>query len=96
MAAYPLLPAEQEALLTLVACRLSTSAAMGAYSFSLEPENAYLQYHAEPAWRALATIRPSSPFRVSASAARTLKRHGSIPGHAFAAEGALTSCRRST
>ena len=34
---------------------------------------------------------PSSPFRVSVCAARTLKRHRSIPGHSIAAAGALKS-----
>lgn len=48
-----LLPAEQKALHTLVACRLAISVTNGAFSVAQEPENEYLLFHAQPAWEAL-------------------------------------------
>merc|ERR1712232_387203 len=47
---YELQPAERAMVWRLAACRLATSATMGWYSWSLDPANEYLKYHATPAW----------------------------------------------
>eukprot|EP00468_Gymnochlora_sp_CCMP2014_P001075 CAMPEP_0167740462 /NCGR_PEP_ID=MMETSP0110_2-20121227/291_1 /TAXON_ID=629695 /ORGANISM="Gymnochlora sp., Strain CCMP2014" /LENGTH=275 /DNA_ID=CAMNT_0007624359 /DNA_START=234 /DNA_END=1061 /DNA_ORIENTATION=+ len=54
--AYPLTEDELSVVLILAAGRMATSATMGWYSFSLDPSNLYLKYHAEPAWDALKAV----------------------------------------
>lgn len=49
----PLTQLERRHLVLLVACRLACSVTLGAYSYQQNPENKYLLFHAEPAWRAL-------------------------------------------
>jgi len=56
-----LLPEEQRALHTLVACRLAISVTNGALSQSKEPENEYLLLHAQPAWDALESWWVATP-----------------------------------
>jgi len=53
---YPLLENEIEYLRLFVAARLSCSVSIGAYSYQQNPENKYLLFHSEPAWRALQLI----------------------------------------
>lgn len=50
---YPLQPEERKHLRLLIACRLSCSVTLGAYSYMQNPQNEYLLFHAEPAWNAL-------------------------------------------
>jgi inosine triphosphate pyrophosphatase len=50
---YPLTETERQHLVLLIACRLSCSVTLGAYSYQRNPENKYLLLHAEPAWKAL-------------------------------------------
>jgi len=45
----------------LIACRLSCSATLGAYSYSRNPGNEYLLLHAKPAWKALGLIWGTDP-----------------------------------
>lgn len=52
----PLTEQEQKHLILLVACRLSCSVTLGAYSYQQNPENDYLLLHALPAWEALDLI----------------------------------------
>ena len=50
---YPLTPLERKHLVLLIACRLACSVTLGAYSYQQNPENKYLLFHAEPAWKTL-------------------------------------------
>lgn len=52
----PLTSLERKHLVLLMACRLSCSVTLGAYSYQQNPENEYLLLHAEPAWKALELI----------------------------------------
>jgi hypothetical protein len=52
----PLSPEERRHLLLLIACRLSCSVTLGAYSYQQNPGNEYLLLHAAPAWNALDLI----------------------------------------
>lgn len=53
---YPLTDTERKHLVLLIACRLACSVTLGAYSYEQNPENHYLLFHAEPAWKALELI----------------------------------------
>lgn len=57
----PLKPWERSHLPLLIACRLSCSATLGAYSYSQNPGNEYLLLHATPAWNALELIWGTDP-----------------------------------
>jgi hypothetical protein len=50
---YPITDVERQHLHLLVACRLACSVTLGAYSYQQNPENEYLLFHAEPAWKAM-------------------------------------------
>jgi inosine triphosphate pyrophosphatase len=50
---YPLTKDERKHLRLLIACRLSCSVTIGAYSYQLNPQNEYLLLHAQPAWNTL-------------------------------------------
>jgi len=52
-AVYPLTEKERSHLVLLIACRLSCSVTLGAFSLQQNPTNTYLLLHAEPAWAAL-------------------------------------------
>jgi len=52
----PVSERERPYLLLLIACRLSCSATLGAYSYAQNPGNEYLLLHATPAWNALELI----------------------------------------
>lgn len=47
---------ERQHLVLLIACRLSCSVTLGAYSIKQAPENEYLLLHAKPGWDALGMI----------------------------------------
>lgn len=53
---YPLSNLEKEHLRLLIACRLACSVTLGAYSYKQNPDNQYLLFHAEPAWRSLELV----------------------------------------
>ena len=55
-AVCPLTKEERQHLLLLVACRLSCSVTLGAFSYKQNPGNEYLLLHATPAWNALELI----------------------------------------
>jgi len=55
---YPLSDLEKRHLRLLIACRLSCSITLGAFSFQKNPENTYLLLHSEPAWQCLELIWP--------------------------------------
>ena len=59
----PLTEKEREDLPLLIACRLSCSATLGAYSYAQNPGNEYLLLHATPAWNALGLIWGTDPVR---------------------------------
>jgi Ser/Thr protein kinase RdoA (MazF antagonist) len=48
---YPLTDAERKYLVMLIACRLSCSVTLGAFSYQQNPTNQYLLLHSEPAWK---------------------------------------------
>ena len=50
---YSLEDIEFDQLYLLIACRISCSVTLGAYSYQQQPENKYLLLHAEPGWAAL-------------------------------------------
>lgn len=52
----PLTEQERKHLILLIACRLSCSVTLGAYTYHKNPENEYLLLHAQPAWEALDLI----------------------------------------
>lgn len=52
----PVTEDERKHLPLLIACRLSCSATLGAYSYAQNPGNEYLLLHATPAWNALELI----------------------------------------
>lgn len=60
-AVCPISDVEKRHLLLLIACRLSTSVTLGAYSYSQNPENEYLLLHATPGWNALELIWGNDP-----------------------------------
>eukprot|EP00934_Nitzschia_sp_Nitz4_P007010 Nitzschia sp. Nitz4//scaffold358_size24170//16852//18607//NITZ4_008432-RA/size24170-processed-gene-0.35-mRNA-1//-1//CDS//3329549005//7000//frame0 len=49
----PLSELERKHLILLIACRLSCSVTLGAYSYQQNPGNEYLLLHAQPGWDAL-------------------------------------------
>lgn len=55
-AVRPITEEERKHLILLIACRLSCSVTLGAYSYQQNPENEYLLLHALPAWEALDLI----------------------------------------
>lgn len=57
---------ERKHLLLLMACRLSCSVTLGAYSYQRNPGNEYLLLHAAPAWNALELIWGTDPDRRAA------------------------------
>lgn len=59
----PLTEYERRHLVLLVACRLSCSATLGAYSYQQNPENEYLLLHATPCWDTLDLIWGTDPVR---------------------------------
>jgi len=59
----PLTNDERSHLPLLIACRLSCSATLGAYSYAQNPGNEYLLLHATPAWNALELIWGTNPER---------------------------------
>ena len=61
----PIGPEERRYLPLLIACRLSCSATLGAYSYAQNPGNEYLLLHATPAWNALELIWGTDPERRS-------------------------------
>lgn len=56
---------EKRFLPLLIACRLSCSATLGAYSYSQNPGNEYLLLHSKPAWETLELIWGTDPKRRS-------------------------------
>ena len=52
-AVCPITEDEKKHLILLIACRLSCSVTLGAYSYQQNPENKYLLLHAMPAWDTL-------------------------------------------
>mmetsp|Transcript_16514 Transcript_16514/g.30688 ORF Transcript_16514/g.30688 Transcript_16514/m.30688 type:complete len:443 (+) Transcript_16514:275-1603(+) len=54
---------ERHHLILLIACRLSCSVTLGAYSYQQNPGNEYLLLHAAPAWNALDLIWGTDPDR---------------------------------
>jgi hypothetical protein len=59
----PLSKEERTHLLLLMACRLSCSVTLGAYSYQQNPGNTYLLIHSVPAWQALDLIWGNDPER---------------------------------
>jgi hypothetical protein len=59
----PLTEVERKHLILLMACRLSCSVTLGAYSYQQNPSNEYLLLHSAPAWNALDLIWGSDPDR---------------------------------
>lgn len=57
---YPLSTNERKHLRLLIACRLSCSVTLGAYSHQQNPQNEYLLLHAQPAWKTLELLWGSS------------------------------------
>lgn len=55
-AVCPLTKEERQHLLLLIACRLSCSVTLGAFSYQQNPGNEYLLLHATPGWKALELI----------------------------------------
>jgi Ser/Thr protein kinase RdoA (MazF antagonist) len=53
-------PNEVQVICTLTACRLAISFTIGMFSYSEDPANEYLLFHAEPAWNALQALRSRS------------------------------------
>jgi Ser/Thr protein kinase RdoA (MazF antagonist) len=62
---------ELAALHTLIAVRLSTSIAIGAYSISKEPDNEYLKLHSHPAKEALKMLFSSTDITTDSSILNT-------------------------
>lgn len=62
----PLTEVERKHLLLLMACRLSCSVTLGAYSYQQNPGNEYLLLHSAPAWNALELIWGTDPDRRAA------------------------------
>jgi hypothetical protein len=57
----PITAIEKQHLILLIACRLSCSVTLGAYSYQQNPGNTYLLLHAVPAWNALELIWGTDP-----------------------------------
>ena len=66
-AAYPLTETEVSLLFSLIAMRLCVSVTMAAYQLTQEPDNAYLQISAAPAWETLAIFAKTSPLLAEAT-----------------------------
>lgn len=62
---HPLTAIELEALPTLIELRLCTSVCLAARNARLEPDNAYLQISARPAWRLLEQLDVAGPEAIS-------------------------------
>lgn len=69
----PLTEVERKHLILLIACRLSCSVTLGAYSYQQNPENEYLLLHAVPAWDTLDLIWGTDEIR-RAEMAKVLNR----------------------
>ena len=54
---------ERKHLVLLIACRLSCSVTLGAYSYQQNPENEYLLLHAKPGWDTLGAMWGNDPVR---------------------------------
>uniref|UniRef100_A0A6B2L903 Hydroxylysine kinase n=1 Tax=Arcella intermedia TaxID=1963864 RepID=A0A6B2L903_9EUKA len=55
---FPVLPEEKKVIFVLSCIRLCTSAVMGTYNISLQPENReYLEVHSKPAWEMLSRFK---------------------------------------
>lgn len=67
-AIYPLTAEERKHLRLLIACRLSCSVTIGAYSYQQNPQNEYLLLHAQPAWNTLELLWASENNQQMASA----------------------------
>jgi len=62
---FPLTLDERKIVYILACMRLCTSAVMGSYNITLQPENAeYLQVHSKPAWEMLDRLKVISPESV--------------------------------
>jgi hypothetical protein len=59
----PVSKVERRHLILLMACRLSCSVTLGAYSYQQNPGNTYLLIHSVPAWKALDLIWGTDPSR---------------------------------
>lgn len=59
----PITENERKHLILLIACRLSCSVTLGAYSYHKNPENEYLLLHALPAWETLDLIWGTDELR---------------------------------
>lgn len=57
-----------------VVASTARAATMGWYSWSLDPSNEYLKYHATPAWEALRTLQACSDEVLDAAAAAAAAR----------------------
>ncbi len=66
-AAHPLTEEEVSLLFSLIAMRLCVSVTMSAYQRTQEPDNAYLQISAAPAWETLAKLAQISPLLAEAT-----------------------------
>lgn len=64
---------ERQHLVLLIACRLSCSLTLGAYSYQQNPENEYLLLHAKPGWDTLSLVWGTDPVKRQAMKA-TLDR----------------------
>ena len=62
----PLSPTERSILHTVTAARMAQSVTMGAYSYSMSPENTYLLTTAAPGWRLLETLTAMTPAQIAA------------------------------
>ncbi len=65
--AHSLTEEEVSLLFSLVAMRLCVSVTMSAYQRTQEPDNAYLQISARPAWETLAKLAQTSPLLAEAA-----------------------------
>ncbi len=59
----PLAEEERKHLILLIACRLTCSVTLGAYSYHKDPKNEYLLLHALPAWETLDLIWGTDEIR---------------------------------
>lgn len=66
-ATHPLTEEEVSLLFSLIAMRLCVSVTMSAYQMTQEPDNAYLQISAAPAWETLAKLAQTSPVLAEAT-----------------------------
>ncbi len=66
-AAHPLTEEEVSLLFSLIAMRLCVSVTMSAHRLTEEPDNAYLQISAQPAWNTLTVLAQTSPLLAEAT-----------------------------